>query len=97
MIVLLCIIKYDAKHLQVSKDIKLLKIQGFMFISKTICYKPCTTNQKQKKLNKGTKDMKLKKRNGNYKQREKNLLKKYRFSILDSRPFPILARRNARG
>jgi hypothetical protein len=31
------------------------------------------------------------------KQREKYLLKKYRFSFFDSGPFPILARKNARG
>jgi hypothetical protein len=40
------------------------KVQGFMFVSKTIYNKPCTTNQKPKKLkqkNKGTKDMNLKK------------------------------------
>jgi hypothetical protein len=35
-------------------------------------------------------------KNGN-KQRKKYLLKKYWFSILDSQPFPILARKNARG
>jgi hypothetical protein len=43
---------------QVSKYTKLSKIQGFMFVSKTIHKKPCTTKQKQKNKNKGTKDMK---------------------------------------
>ncbi len=39
-----CTIKYDAKHLQVNKDTKLSKnlFKGFMFVSKTICNKPCT-------------------------------------------------------
>jgi hypothetical protein len=70
---LLCTIKYDAKHLQANKDkklqnkqiykiakhlqtskniifqkkklnIKLSKVQGFMFVSKTIYNKPCTRN-----------------------------------------------------
>ncbi len=41
--------------------------------------------------------MKFKKLKNENKQREKYLLKKYRFSILDSQPFPILARKNAKG
>jgi hypothetical protein len=33
-----------------KKKKKLSKVQGFMFVSKTIYNKPCTTNQKPKKL-----------------------------------------------
>jgi hypothetical protein len=71
MIVFLCVTKYDAKHLEVSKNIKLSKVQGFIFVSKIICYKPCTTNQKQ--------NLKKKKKNKEMenKQRETNLVKKY--------------------
>jgi hypothetical protein len=35
--------------MQKKTKIKLSKIQGFMFVSKTIHNKPCTTNQKIKK------------------------------------------------
>jgi hypothetical protein len=66
-----------------------------MFISKTICNKPYTTNQKQKKLKQKNKIHEIKKKE--MKKREKTLLKKYRFLILNSRLFPIPARRNARG
>jgi hypothetical protein len=41
--------------------------------------------------------MKLKKLKNRNKQRRKYLLKKYRFSIIDSQPLPILVRKNARG
>jgi hypothetical protein len=38
------------KQSKFFKKIKLSTIQGFMFVSKTIYNKPCTTNQKPRKL-----------------------------------------------
>ncbi len=82
MIVFLCITKSKKK----KKKKKMSKVQGFMFVSKTIYNKPCTTNQKPRKLKqkKRIEDMKFKKLKNENKQREKYLLKKYRFSIIDS-------------
>jgi len=69
-----------------------------MFVSKTIYNKSCTTNQKPKRLKqKRNKKCEIKNlKNGN-KQREKYLLKKYKFSILDSQLLPILVKRNVGG
>ncbi len=56
-----------------------------MFVSKTIYNKPCTTNQKPKKIkrkNKGIKYMRLKKLKNENKQREKYLLKNKSFLFL---------------
>jgi hypothetical protein len=63
-----------------------------MFVSKIICNKFYTTNQKQKELKQKNKKHEIKNRRNENKQREKKLLKKYRFSIFNSRPFLILAR-----
>jgi hypothetical protein len=68
-----------AKHLQVSKNIKLSKVQEFMFVSKTTCNKPYTTNQKQKELKQKNKRHEIENKRNENKQREKNLLKKLGF------------------
>jgi len=48
-----------------------------MFVSKTICNKPCTTNQKQKELKQKNKKHDIENKRNDNKQREKNLLKKF--------------------
>ncbi len=76
------------------------KVQRFMFVSKTIYNKPCTTNQKPKRLKQKKQRNKRheikKKKNGN-KEREKYLVKKLLVFIFNSQPLPILARKNGRG
>jgi hypothetical protein len=63
---------------------KLSKVQEFMFVSKTIYNKPYTTNQKQKELKQKNKRHEIENRRNGNKQKKKNLLKKYRFSIFNS-------------
>jgi hypothetical protein len=51
VMILLCTTKYDVKHLQANKNTKKL-FKRFMFVSKTIYNKPCTTNQNKKQFKK---------------------------------------------
>jgi hypothetical protein len=67
--------KYNTAK-QVSKDTKLSKIQGFMYVLKTIHNKPCTTKQKQKKLKQRNKRHEIKNKRNEKKQREKKTLLK---------------------